>query len=132
MIAAYQISRRTKNKKLKLFPSGSDCWQSNTGYFDDSNKIGQKELINNEDCISWCNEEERCLAVAISPANWAYRECFRVTVTDIGSRSGWTTAYKSCFGTNIPGKIPKLIFCSGGSCSYWVKFDMKRYLIEIV
>ena len=65
--------------------------------------LGQRKLISLEECINWCNEEELCLAVAVSPSYWAYRECFRVTITDISFRAGWSAAYKSCFGTPPPG-----------------------------
>ena len=70
--------------------------------------VGQRKLISLEECINWCNEEELCLAVAVSPSYWAYRECFRVTITDISFRAGWSAAYKSCFGTPLQGYLSRL------------------------
>ena len=78
--------------------------------------VGQRKLISLEECINWCNEEELCLAVAVSPSYWAYRECFRVTFTDINFRAGWSAAYKSCFGTPPPGYFLEYVGSKVASC----------------
>ena len=107
------ISENVVRLELRVFckpgTSNTGCWNSNTCDFKpDQNMVGQRKLIILEECINRCNEEELCLAVVVSPSYWAYRECFRVSVTDISFRAGWSAAYKSCFGTPPPGYYSRL------------------------
>ena len=61
--------------------------------------MNQREFINNEACKAWCDQYPDCRAAVVSPASWAYRECFLVSTDVITARSGWKTAIKEeCIG----------------------------------
>jgi hypothetical protein len=95
-----------KNKEqIKLTITSGNCYsnyKANVGWFSDDYKITQRKFQSNEACKKWCDEYPNCLAVAVSPSSWAYRECFLVSTSDVTGRSGWTAAItKACPSESI-------------------------------
>ncbi|XP_063677731.1 uncharacterized protein LOC134813781 [Bolinopsis microptera] len=67
-------------------------YEQNVGMFPDSHKLAQRQFRSFESCQEWCDANPRCEGVAVSPAYWAYRECFLVGTTHITARSRWTAS----------------------------------------
>ncbi|XP_063681810.1 deleted in malignant brain tumors 1 protein-like isoform X2 [Bolinopsis microptera] len=67
-------------------------YEQNVGMFPDSQKLKQRRFMSFESCQEWCDDTPRCQGVAVSPENWADRECFLVGTTQITARRGWTAS----------------------------------------
>merc|ERR1712096_390781 len=66
-----------------------------------SDKLSQRTFRSFSACESWCSARADCLAVVVSPASWAHRECFLVGTATLGTQSNWSGAKKTCFGESV-------------------------------
>ncbi|XP_063678147.1 SCO-spondin-like [Bolinopsis microptera] len=67
-------------------------YQQNVGMFPESQKLDQRQFRSFASCQEWCDANPRCKGVAVSPAYWAYRECFLVGISHITTRRGWSAS----------------------------------------
>ena len=74
----------------------TSCWKINSGISDDV-ILSQPEFTNYNDCLDLCKATASCKGVMVSPAYWAYRECFILGEERMGTRFGWTAAKRECF-----------------------------------
>ncbi|XP_063686558.1 uncharacterized protein LOC134820256 [Bolinopsis microptera] len=89
--------------------------------FPDSQKLSTREFRSLESCQEWCDDTPRCKGVAVSPANWALRECFLVGTTHITARSGWTAS--SLTDCDQGAELEKIPIVKSDAAN-WYRYDM--------
>ena len=101
--------------------------QENVGMFPESQKLAQRKFRSFKSCQEWCDANPRCKGVAVSPAYWAYRECFLVGTSDMTFRWGWTASSRTECNPD-PGKTQNTFFllklyvfisCIYNTCSFY-------------
>ncbi|KAL5257765.1 hypothetical protein ACHWQZ_G012630 [Mnemiopsis leidyi] len=94
----------------------TDCWVTNTGVSDNV-ILSQPEFTTYNDCIELCKSMDRCRGIMVSPAYWAYRECFVLGEEEMADRHGWTAARRACFQPNYEDEIAEDSEKEDGVCA---------------
>lgn len=76
-------------------PTCKACYtivEKDMGHFPEGSVVAQKTFQGYELCKEWCDYDDNCQAVVVSPENWAHRECFLVNTKNVSPRKDWTAA----------------------------------------